>query len=114
MIYLYPGTLFGNEYTTGYGPKVKFKMQLTETAILDFESKFTSAGINNVLHQIIINIDVKASVLMMGCTDGFSVSTKALAAQTVISGTVPDSYTNVIEYPNNDLADELFNFGDLN
>ena len=108
------GTLFGNEYTTGYGPNVRFKMQLTETAILDFESKFTSAGINNVLHQIIINIDVKASVLMMGCTDGFSVSTKALAAQTVISGTVPDSYTNVIEYPNNDLADELFNFGDLN
>ncbi|MBQ8740919.1 MAG: hypothetical protein IJY79_05175, partial [Clostridia bacterium] len=39
------GTLFGNEYTTGYGPKIKFKMQLTETAILDFESKFEAAGI---------------------------------------------------------------------
>ncbi len=107
------GTLFGNEYTTGYGPKIKFKMQLTETAILDFESRFESAGINNVLHQIIIKIDVKASVLMMGCTDGFSVSTTALAAQTVIAGTVPDSFTNVIEYPENDLADEVFNFGDL-
>lgn len=108
------GTLFGNEYTTGYGPKIKFKMQLTETAILDFESKFTSAGINNVLHQIIIKIDVKASVLMMGATDSFCVSTTALAAQTVIAGMVPDSFTNVIEYPNNDLADEIFNFGDLN
>lgn len=107
------GTLFGNEYTTGYGPKIKFKMQLTETAILDFESRFESAGINNVLHQIIIKIDVNASVLMMGCTDGFSVSTTALAAQTVIAGTVPDSFTNVIEYPENDLADEVFNFGDL-
>ena len=108
------GTLFGNEYTTGYGPKIKFKMQLTETAILDFESRFESAGINNVLHQIIIKIDVKASVLMMGCTEGFSVSTTALAAQTVIAGEVPDSFTNVIEYPENDLADEVFNFGDLN
>lgn len=107
------GTLFGSEYTTGYGPKIKFKMQLTQTAILDFESKFTSAGINNVLHQIIIKIDVNASVLMMGCTDGFSVSTTALAAQTVIAGAVPDSFTNVIEYPENDLADEIFNFGDL-
>ena len=46
------GTLFGSEYTTGYGPRLKFKMQLTETAILDFESLFTSAGINNVLHQM--------------------------------------------------------------
>lgn len=107
------GTLFGNEYTTGYGPKIKFKMQLTETAIVDFESRFEAAGINNVLHQIIITIDVRASVLMMGCTDGFCVSTTALAAQTVIAGTVPDSFTNVIEYPNNDLADEVFNFGDL-
>ncbi len=107
------GTLFGNEYTTGYGPKIKFKMQLTETAILDFESKFASAGINNVLHQIIIKIHVNASVLMIGCTDSFTVSTTALAAQTVISGTVPDSFTNVIEYPENDLADEVFNFGDL-
>ncbi|MBQ8740847.1 MAG: hypothetical protein IJY79_04790, partial [Clostridia bacterium] len=62
---------------------------------------------------IIIKIDVKASVLMMGATDGFAVSTTALAAQTVISGTVPDSFTNVIEYPNNDLADEIFNFGEL-
>lgn len=108
------GTLFGNEYTTGYGPKIKFKMQITETAILDFESKFMSAGINNVLHQIIIKIDVHASVLMMGCTEGFGVSTTALVAQTVIAGTVPDSFTNVIEQPNNDLADEVFNFGGLN
>lgn len=107
------GTLFGNEYTTGYGPKIKFKMQLTETAIVNFDSRFEAAGINNVLHQIIITINVRASVLMMGCTDGFGVSTNALAAQTVIAGVVPDSFTNVIEYPNNDLADEVFNFGDL-
>lgn len=107
------GTLLGNEYTTGYGPKIKFKMQLTETAVLDFESRFTSAGINNVLHQIIIKIDVKASVLMMGCTESFNLSTTVLAAQTVLAGDVPDSFTNVIEQPNNDLADEIFNFGDL-
>ena len=107
------GTLIGNEYTTGYGPKIKFKMQLTETAIVVFDSRFEAAGINNVLHQIIITINVRASVLMMGCTDGFGVSTTALAAQTVIAGVVPDSFTNVIEYPNNDLADEVFYFGDL-
>ena len=88
-------------------------MQLTETAVIDFESKLEDAGINSVMHQIIIKIDVNASVLMMGCTDGFSVSTTAIAAQTVIAGEVPDSFTNVIEYPNNDLADEIFNFGRL-
>lgn len=107
------GTLFGNEYTTGYGPKIKFKMQLTETAVVDFESRFEDAGINNVLHQIIIKIDIYAGVLMMGCTDGFSVSTTALAAETVIAGEVPDSFTNVVESENSDIADEIFNYADL-
>ena len=64
-------------------------------------------------NQIIIKIDVNASVLMMGCTDGFGVATTAIAAQTIIAGEVPDSFTNVIEQPNNDLADEVFNFGNL-
>ncbi len=112
-LYIPVGTLFGNEYTTGYGPKIKFKMQLTETAIVDFKSSFTQAGINNVLHQIIITMNIRASVLMMGCTDGFSVSTTAIAAQTVIAGTVPDSFTNVIEHPGDDIADEIFNYADI-
>lgn len=108
------GTLLGNEFTTGYGPRVTFKMQLTETAILDFESKFEDAGINNVLHQIIINMDISVNVLMMGYTKGFSVSTSAIAAETVISGEIPDSFTEVEEHPGDDIADEIFNYADVN
>ncbi len=108
------GTLIGSEYTTGFGPKIKFKMQLTETAVVDFESRFESSGINSVLHQILINIDVTASVLMMGFTQGFNISTSAIAAQTVISGYVPDNFTNVDEYPGGDIADEIFNYAELN
>ncbi|MDO4608917.1 MAG: sporulation protein YunB [Clostridia bacterium] len=112
-LYIPLGTLFGSEYTTGYGPRIHFKMQLTETAIVDFKSSFTAAGINNVLHQILITMKINASVLMMGCTDSFSVSTTAIAAQTVIAGAVPDSFTNVIEHPNDDIADEIFNYADV-
>ncbi len=112
-LYIPVGTLFGNEYTTGYGPRIHFKMQLTETAIVDFESSFTAAGINNVLHQILITIKINASVLLMGCTDGFSVSTTAIAAQTVMAGEVPDSFTNVVETPTDDIADEIFNFAEI-
>ncbi|MEE0808866.1 MAG: sporulation protein YunB [Acutalibacteraceae bacterium] len=107
------GTLLGNEYITGYGPQIKFKMRLTETAILDFESKFIDAGINNVLHQIIINIDINANVLMVGYTKGFKISTSALAAQTVIAGNVPDSFTQVEEHPGDDIADEILNYAEI-
>ena len=112
-LYIPFGTLIGNEYTTGFGPKVKFKMQLTETAVVDFKSAFTDAGINQVLHQIIIKIDISANILMIGFTEGFSVHTSAIAAQTVIVGVVPDSFTNVIERPGDDIADEIFNYSVL-
>lgn len=111
-LYVPIGTLFGDEYTTGYGHKIKFKMQLTETAVVDFESRFDAAGINNVLHQIIINIDINVSVLMMGCTDGFKVSTKVLAAQTVIAGTVPNLFSSIADQSSNGLANKFFNYED--
>lgn len=107
------GTLTGNEYLVGLGPKLSFNMQMSEVAIVDFESEFTDAGINHVLHRIIIKINLNASILMVGATDSFSVSTTAVAAQTVIVGVTPDTFTNVEEYPNDDMADELFNFADL-
>ncbi len=107
------GTLIGNDYLVGLGPKLPFNMQMSEVAVVDFESEFTDAGINHVLHRIIIKIDLNASILMIGATDNFSVSTTAIAAQTVIVGATPDSFTNVEEYPGDDIADELFNFADL-
>lgn len=107
------GTLTGSDYLVGLGPKLPFNMQMSEVAIIDFKSEFIDAGINNVLHRIIININLNASILMVGATQNFSVTTTAIAAQTVIIGATPDTFTNVDEYPNNDIADELFNFADL-
>lgn len=107
------GTIFGSEYTTGWGPRLRFKMQLAETTVLDYESKFDDAGINNVLHQIIINMNISANVLMIGFTEGFNLSTSVLAAQTVIAGAVPDSFTDVEEYPGDDIADDIFNYAEL-
>ena len=106
------GTIFGSEYTTGWGPRLRFKMQLAETTVLNFESKFDDAGINNVLHQIIINMNISANVLMIGFTEGFNLSTSVLAAQTVIAGAVPESFTSVVERPGDDIADEIFNYSD--
>lgn len=112
-LYIPAGTLLGSEFTTGYGRKIHFKMQLTETATVDFKSNFCDTGINNVLHQIVIDINISACILMIGCTEDFSVHTTAIAAQTVIAGEIPDSYTNVIEHPGDDIADEIFNFADV-
>lgn len=91
------GTFLGNTYTNGFGPKVKFKMQITTTAFVDFTHEFKSAGINQVLHIINVEIDIKGSLLAVGYSKGFSTKTTAIAAQTVIVGKTPDAFTNVVE-----------------
>ena len=105
------GTLIGSEYTSGIGPKINFKFQLSSVCVVNFESHFESAGINQTLHRIILHIDMSASVLLRGFTESFSVSTTAIVAQTVIVGNVPESFTNVEEDDGEDIADEIFNFG---
>ena len=91
------GTFFDNIYTQGLGPKIKFNMHMTSTAFVTFSHEFKSAGINQVLHIINVEIEVKGSFVMIGYTKGINVKTSAIAAQTVIVGKTPDAFTNVIE-----------------
>lgn len=109
-LYIPLGTLLGNEYTAGYGPRVKFKMQFLQIPRLDFSSDFYSAGINNVLHQINIKADLSYSIIMHGVDETFTVGMSAVAAQTVIAGAIPDNFTNVIETQDSNVADDIFNF----
>ena len=92
------GSLIGGEYTAGLGPMLNF----------------ISSGINQVLHQILLEIKVNGSVLSVGSRYPFSTSTSAIAAQSVIVGAVPDAFTNVIENPYNDIAGYIFDYGYLN
>ncbi len=91
------GTFLGNTYTAGFGPRIKFKMQLTSTAFVDFKHEFKSAGINQVLHIITVDIKIVGSLVITGYNKSINARTSAIAAQTVIVGKSPDAYTNVIE-----------------
>lgn len=107
------GTLFGNEFSLGLGPEVKFRMQMVSTVITDFESNFYSAGINQVLHQILIKVNVNGSLIMPWCKQPFYVETSVIAAQTVLVGITPEAYTNVIENYNrgeDGLVGDIFDY----
>ncbi len=91
------GSFFGNSYTNGFGPDVNLKMQITTTCFVDFSHEFKSAGINQVLHIVNVDIDITGSFVVMGYNRNVNASTTAIAAQTVIVGKSPDAFTNVIE-----------------
>lgn len=104
------GTIIGNEFTIGRGPQVTFNMRLTSTIIADFESNFTSAGINQVLHQIKIKLKMSGKVIIPWYNSSFSTEMTCIVAQTVIVGATPEQFTNVSECEKDGIADDIFNF----
>ena len=105
------GTLFANTYTTGFGPDINFKMHITTTAYLDFDHEFRSAGINQVLHRVVVNIKIGGSLLVAGYKKSITVNTSAIAAQTVIVGAVPENFTNVTENEDDNTAGLINDYG---
>ncbi len=105
------GTFLLNTYTSGLGPDINFKMQITTTAFADFENTFHSAGINQVLHSIYVKIRINGSILIAGYKKGICVSTSAMVAETIIVGAVPDAFTNVIESEQDNTAGLINDYG---
>ena len=107
------GTFLANTYTSGLGPDLNFKMQITTTAFVDFEDVFRSAGINQVFHSINVKIKINGTILVAGYKKNISVSTTAMVAQTVIVGAVPDAFTNVIEEESDNTAGLINDYGGI-
>ena len=110
-LYIPLGTFFSSTYTSGYGPKIHFKMQLTATARVNFSHEFKAAGINQVLHIVMVDMDISGSLVITGYNGGITVKNQAMAAQTIIVGTTPEAFTNVIESEQDNTAGLINDYG---
>lgn len=88
------GNLFGGELFSGRGPLIPVKIVPVGTAGAEFSNVFSAAGINQTRHQIVMSIHADLSVLMPGNSVGISVAVQFNVAETVIVGTVPDTYAS--------------------
>ena len=87
------GSLTGSVLLAGRGPSISVRMESVGSSSAWFENEFTSAGINQTKHQIVLNIDVAVSILLPGFSTATVVSNAVTVAETVIVGSVPDTYT---------------------
>ena len=88
------GSLILPEILSGRGKEIPVKIIAIRNSDAYFESNFTQAGINQTLHTLAMNVLVDVSVLILGKTEHFTVSSQVVVAQTVIVGDVPDTYLN--------------------
>ena len=86
------GSLILPEILSGKGFQIPVLIHSIRNSDASFYSSFSEAGINQTLHQLTMEVVVDVTVLVMGETKNFTVSSHVVIAETVIVGQVPDTF----------------------
>ena len=86
------GSLILPEFFAGRGLEIPVQILSIRNSDASFNSNFTQAGINQTLHQIVMEVSVDVTVLVLGRTDSFTISSQVVIAETIIVGQVPDTF----------------------
>ena len=88
------GTLTGIPYLLGKGPGINFKILPISAVGGDFESAFSSVGINMTKHTLMLSIKVEVNLILPLKSYNFTSKTQVLLAESIIVGKVPEVYLN--------------------
>ena len=88
------GSLIFPELFAGKGFCIPVHVLSIRNSDASFESRFQQAGINQTLHRLMMEVNVDASILVLGQTESFSLTSEVVAAETVIVGEVPGTFLN--------------------
>lgn len=88
------GTILGISALSGKGPKIKTTVTLASNVTSTIKNTFTSAGINQTLHEIFVNVNATIYVIMPKNSATAEVNSNYCIAQTVIIGTVPETFAD--------------------
>lgn len=89
------GSLFDLEPLWARGPALKARAMTVGTVRAEFDSQLTSAGVNQTLHRIWVEVSVPMTLLLPGGKVETALHTRLCVAETVIVGQVPDTYLQV-------------------
>lgn len=89
------GNLVAPELFSGHGPYLPVRVLAVRSSDAGFENQFYQAGINQTLHQIVMNISIQMTIVTPAGTRLVETSSQVVVAETVIVGTVPNSYLSV-------------------
>lgn len=87
------GALLGTEFLSGHGPNIPIKILPFSSVQSNYSNSFTSAGINQTRHQIMMNFTASVGMLFPGFKDSIDISLDICIAETVIVGATPQLFT---------------------
>ncbi|MBS7402005.1 MAG: sporulation protein YunB [Oscillospiraceae bacterium] len=89
------GNLMGSNLMLGRGPDIPVKIIMLTSSYADFRNEIVAAGINQLKHQIILELRVDIDVLLPWEVQSTEVLSEVLIAETIIVGKVPDTYLSL-------------------
>lgn len=91
------GNILLPEFFSGKGPALPVRILSVSTSDADFSSEFSDAGINQTLHRILLSVSATMTVLTPLGTQNVTAQSQMIVAETVIVGTVPQTYMDIIQ-----------------
>ena len=89
------GTISGLVLLTGFGPDVTIKITPIGAVQCEYISIFESAGINQTLHRLYINVTANIKIITPVDDAQTTVGTEFLLCEHMIIGEVPETYLNI-------------------
>lgn len=91
------GTLLGSNLISGRGPMVEVQILPVGYLQSQLSNNFSSAGINQTLHQVMLETSIQLAAVLPGYTVRTETTSRFCIAETVIVGAIPEGYTIVGE-----------------
>lgn len=86
------GSITGLSTASDWGPELPVQVLAAATPAAEFRNVFTSEGINQTLHQVMLDVQVDITLLIPGGKTETQVSAEVCVAETLLLGQVPDTY----------------------
>lgn len=91
------GSLLSIDWLWAKGPSVRLHSMSVGTVSAEFESEFTSAGVNQTLHRIWLETKIPLTLMLPGDRVETQVGNRLCIAETVIVGKVPNVYLQTVQ-----------------
>ena len=88
------GTMSGIPFLIGRGPKINLKLLPIGAVSGEFDSEFSSVGINMTKHTLFLHIKTHASIVLPIKSFEIYSTNQVLLAESIIVGKVPEVYIN--------------------
>lgn len=89
------GSALGVTLLAGTGPRIQVHMLPVGAVVTAYETEFTSAGINQTRHRVLLTMRAQVRLVLPTGVSGVEAVTQVAVAESIIVGQVPDSFVNV-------------------